>query len=208
MCVDTKGNQATVCVCCSASTICDNSHPGDGILWGTSRKLHLALISLHPPRACWAAHFLTDSPPARCSWHSYSTTHCMAPKCYSSPVFEKPFHFSLLSGTRSNGLLSLHKVPSVIHVQPNTRWPSATSDSGCNYDGPNALLNCTAGLLLARQSLALCCIRTVGFALFYPFRIEFKIWHQCEPKGRNGTLMVVKSEIQPHTIPLWLPTRM
>lgn len=98
--------------------------------------------------------------------------HCMAPKCYSSPVFEKPFHFSLLSGTCSNGLLLLHKVPSGTHIQPNTRWPFATSDSGCNYDSPNALLNCIARLLLARQSRALCCIRTMEFSLFNSLRID------------------------------------
>lgn len=87
--------------------------------------------------------------------------HYMAQKCYSSPVFEKPFHFSLLSGTCSNGLLSLHKVPSVAHIQSNTRRPSATSDSGCNYDKSNALLNCTARLLLVMQSPVLCCIHTM-----------------------------------------------
>lgn len=64
--------------CCSASTICASSHPGAGILWGTSRKLHLALISFHLPPACWAAHILTHSLPhthttACCHWHSYSS---------------------------------------------------------------------------------------------------------------------------------------
>ena len=50
---------------------------------------------------------------------------------------------------------SLHKVPSVTHIQRHTHWPSVTSDSGCNYDRPNALLNCTARLLLARRHAAL-----------------------------------------------------
>lgn len=66
-----------------------------------------------------------------------------------SRFFEKPFHFSLLSETCSNGLLSLRMVSPVIHIRCNICWPFLTSDSGCNYDRPNAPLNCTARLLLA-----------------------------------------------------------
>ncbi len=128
-----------------------------------------SLISFHLPRACWAAHSPTSLPLMQLTQLLH---HCMAPKCYSSPVFEKPFHFSLLSGTCSNGLLLLHKVPSVTHIQPNSRWPFATSDCGCNYDRPNAPLNCIAKLLLARQSPAVYCIRTLEFSLSNPFEID------------------------------------
>lgn len=88
--------------------------------------------------------------------HLTQLLHCYMPaKCYSGPVFEKPFHFSLLSGSCCNGLLSFHMVSSVIHIQSNTCWPSATSDSGCNYDRPNALPNCTSSLLLAEPCAVL-----------------------------------------------------
>lgn len=112
-------------------------------------------------------------------WVYYYT----APKCCSEPLFEKPFHFSLLSGTCSNELLSLHKVSAVIPILHKKRWPSASSDSGCNYERPNALLNCAARLLLARQSPVLCCIQ---FSLFNTLRIEFKIGHHCRSEGRSG----------------------
>lgn len=95
----------------------------------------------------------TSSPPPL---HLTQLLHGYMPaKCYSGPVFEKPFHFSLLSGSCSNGLLSFHMVSSVIHIQSNTCWPSATSDSGCNYDRPNALPNCTSSLLLAEPCAVL-----------------------------------------------------
>lgn len=70
---DKTDEPVSVCVsgCVCASPICDSSQPEAEILWGTPRKLHLALISLHLPRACWAAHFLTNSP--HWKWDNYST---------------------------------------------------------------------------------------------------------------------------------------
>lgn len=85
--------------------------------------------------------------------------------------FEKPFHFSLLSETCSNGLLSLHMVSSVIHIWCNICWPFLTWDSGCNYDRPNAPLNCTARLLLA----ALHFICPAGLTLSGPLRFNLKM---------------------------------
>lgn len=130
------------------------------------------LSSFHLPRACWAPHFLTNSP--RFNWHSYSTATVYGTKMLQQPSFEKPFHFSLTSGTCSNGLLSLHMVPSVTYIQSETRWPSVTSNSGCNYDRPNAIVNSTVRLLLAGRRATLCCIHSMRFTLFNRYSNTFK----------------------------------
>lgn len=110
----------------------------------------------------------------------------MAPKCYSSLVFETPFHFSPFSRTCDNGLLSLHKASSVTHSQTSTPGLSATSDSQCVYDSPNAPFTYTAILLSSRHSPPMCNINTGNFP-FYCLRIDITVsdWKMAK-MANNG----------------------
>lgn len=194
-----------VCVCVSmrvhgsASTNCDNSHPEAGVLWGDSQEItpctriipsSLSLLSCPLPHQLPPLHL------------TQLLLHYMPSKCYSGPLFEKPFHFSLLSVSCDNGLLSLRMVSSVIHIQRNTCWPSATSDRGCNFDRRNVKLNCTARLLLARRRPVLCWMLTLSSH----YKLDLKQWHHCMSEGNSSlwcwlsnqfiSVLVVKSEAQ------------
>lgn len=64
-----------------------------------------------------AAHFHTSTQPSPPLLVTHLLWDYMLPKSHIDPVLETPFHFSFLSETWSNGLLTLHMVSSLIHVQ-------------------------------------------------------------------------------------------
>lgn len=157
-----------MCGClCSASAICENFQQEAGILWGDSQEItpcsHIILSSLSLLSCPLPLHSPPDTvtPPLCCR------------NVTPAQFFEKPFHFSLLSETCSNGLLSLHMVSSVIHIWCNICWPFLTSDSGCNYDRPNAPLNCTARLLLA--ALHFICPAGLTLSSFLRFNLKLTL---------------------------------
>lgn len=71
--------------------------------------------------------------------------HSIALKCYSSPLCEKPFHFSAMCGSGSNGLLTAPCDPRR-HIQ-TSGWPG----------WPDAPLGCSPRPVLSGPRLPPCC---------------------------------------------------
>lgn len=103
---------------CLCQYVCasDSSHPEATILWG-GLVGNYTLLWNHSFWVGWSAHFHGNKPPPPPLLVTHLLHHYMLPKSYIDPVLEKPFHFSFLSETWSNGLLTLHMVSSSIHVQ-------------------------------------------------------------------------------------------
>lgn len=93
-----KGLVVHLCIC--APTIVHTvPSPVAGILPRTPGKLHPVRTSFHLSATCRASRRLTHSSLRTSELTQLLFHHYMAQKCSSSPVFEKPFHFSLLRGS-------------------------------------------------------------------------------------------------------------